>query len=239
MAVTTGINSGFVTVAPTDDPTATVVAADKLTRAVKDTCPANVDIITEVGFWVDNFVSDVSFEVGLYSHNAGTNKPDALLYSETGNTIGGTAGWKKYTNLNWEVTSGTIYWIAIQLDDTASNTNTNYTGSGGRLAVDFGGATALPNPFLSDVELDYAAAHYAVVAQAAEYVEITGTIVGTSNVSGTLDTSLTQVNLTSTVTGTSSVSGNLTLGANWQTSTFKNTKRLILAANDSIWYEDI
>ena len=238
MAVTTGINSGFVTVAPTDDPSAAVVVADNLTRAVKDTCPANVDIITEVGFWVDNATSDVSFEVGLYSHNAGTNKPDALLYSETGNTIGGTAGWKKYTNLNWEVTSGTIYWIAIQLDDTASNTNTNYTGSGGRLAVDFGGATALPSPFLSDVELDYAAAHYAVVAQAAEYVYISGSIEGTSSLSGTL-TLYNIISISGTITGTSSLSGVITLSSNWQTSTFKNTKRLILAANDSIWYEDI
>lgn len=126
MALVLGTNCGFVTVAPTDDPEAlSGVTADAVSRYVKDDAPTGEVKITEIGWWCDNISEEANFEVGIYTDDSAT--PDAVVgtISRT-NAKGTTAGWKKATGLNIEIAEGTTYWIAFQLDATATATSTNY-----------------------------------------------------------------------------------------------------------------
>ena len=55
MALVKGTNCGFVTVAPTTDPTgggATTI--DQTSQALKDTSPVGATVITEIGWWCNN-----------------------------------------------------------------------------------------------------------------------------------------------------------------------------------------
>ena len=115
MAIVLGTNCGFVTVSPTDDPEAAGNAISNTSKAVKGTVPAGMTKITEVGWWCANASQEINFEVGLYSHDAGNDKPDNRLYVDATNAKGTVGGWKKVT-VDWDVTPETIYWIAVQVD---------------------------------------------------------------------------------------------------------------------------
>ena len=128
MALVVGTNCGFVTVAPTNDPGGTVYTMDAKTKAIKDTVPAGATTITEIGWWSDTATEEANYEVGIYSHDAGNNRPSALLGSAKINAKGTGAGWKSVTGLNIEITAEFTYWIAVQLDDTATTTSTNFQG---------------------------------------------------------------------------------------------------------------
>jgi len=150
MAVVLGTNSGFVTVAPTSDPGAFYAPEiDDNAFVTKDTSPETAIKITEIGWWCDNATEEANFEVGLYAADGEVVPGEAgtLLYSDTTNAKGTTAGWKSVA-VDWEISGNTVYWLGVQLDNTATATATNHDtnfGSGN----DFLAASieTLPNPF--------------------------------------------------------------------------------------------
>ena len=148
MTVVNGTNSGFVTTAPTSDPSGGgQFAVDKLANALKVTCPSNINTITEMGWWSSIASEQSTYEVGIYSHDAGSDEPDILLYSSTGNVKSLDAtGWQTVSGLSWKLTPGTVYWLALQVDDTASSTAVDYENSGGKHAR-YTNATSLRSPF--------------------------------------------------------------------------------------------
>ena len=126
MAIVKGTNAGFVTAAPSGDPGGINYQMDYYVWAIRDTSPATAVKITEVGWYCDNATEEAKFEVGLYDDD-GANAPDNLLHSDTTNAKGTDAGWKRVTGLDWVIIGSTIYWIAVQLDNTATTTNSVYS----------------------------------------------------------------------------------------------------------------
>jgi hypothetical protein len=259
MAVVLGTNAGFVTVAPTASPVGTATTTDAYARAVKHTAPVGAAKITEIGWWSGDASNETNFEVGLYAHDAVNDEPAARLYVSATNAKGTTAGWKTVT-VDWDIVAETIYWIAIQVDDTATATKTDITDSGAPNRGTFLAASTLSNPFGAGTEGTSIPAIYAVWETDIEYVAITGTITGTSDLSGTITvisvvdiigsitgtgsltgtiTLSTIVDLTGSITGTGSLSGSLILSSNWQTAIFAVTRRLVAVGNDCVYYEDI
>lgn len=148
MAITIGTNSGFVSTAPTADPADNNGNIDDRAQTTKDTSPAGSNKITEIGWWCDAATQAANFEVGLYAADGAVVPGEAgtLLFSDTTNAKGTTAGWKTVTGLNWSISASTSYWITVQLDNTATATPTNVTGTGGS-GRDFVTASTLPDPF--------------------------------------------------------------------------------------------
>jgi hypothetical protein len=236
MALVRGTNCGFVTVAPTADPASINAAQDLAARAFKDAAPTGATTITEIGWWCDTAgTPDVNFEVGLYSHDAG-DVPLTRLFVSATNAKGTTAGWKTVA-VNWAITAGTTYWIAVQLDNTTPNTAIDYTSAAGTgLSIDTA-STTLITPWVSDGMSGGLLAIYALVSAA--YVDIAATIAGTGAISGTL-TYQTQKLLAATISGTGAISGTLTLSSDWNVDfPFKTIKRLTAVGNGSFYYEAI
>jgi len=264
MALTVGTNCGFITVSPTDDPAGMTWQLDTVTGATRDVVPAGKNAITEVGWYCDNATQEANFEIGLYSHDSDNNKPDTLLFSTTTNAKGTGAGWKK-VEVSWSVTPEETYWIVVQLDDTATTTNTNLAGSNAAYwYANISPTSTLPSPWGAGNagQQNYSYGVYALVeeVEAPSYSELSGTIAAESNVSGNLDTtaistlsgtiasvstvsgnlSTTSVSaLSGTITATSDVWGNLgstSVGIDIQTSFIK---RLVVAGRNRLYYEDI
>ena len=147
MALTLNTNSGFVTASPSADPGgASTTQVSTRAFAQKDTMPAGKVKVTEIGWWCDNATQEANFDVGIYSHDAGNNRPNALIGSSVNNAKGTGAGWKKITGLNIAVTPGTIYWIGIQLDSTATASSIDFTNTAGVNKGDYKETqTALPS----------------------------------------------------------------------------------------------
>jgi len=125
-ALVEGTNAGFVTVAPSADPGgASTTTADYIVRIGKFTSPAGATTITEIGWWCDNATEAANFEVGVYSDIVGT--ADWLLWASRTNAKGTDAGWKKATGLSIPINENTDYWLAFQLDNTATTTTVDYT----------------------------------------------------------------------------------------------------------------
>jgi hypothetical protein len=116
MAVVRGTNCGFVSSSPTGDPAGSNAVLDYYAYALKDTSPSNAIKVVEIGWYCDNATEAANYEVAIYSHDAGSDKPDAVIGSDTTNAKGTTAG----------------YWIGIQLDNTATATYLNYSADTGR-----------------------------------------------------------------------------------------------------------
>lgn len=148
MALVKGTNCGFVTVAPTANPSGSASTNDNYVIGLKDVAPVGATIVTEIGWWCDNATEESNFEVGIYDHNATDNNPENLLAgaSQT-NAKGTTAEWKRVTGLNISITAESIYWIAVQLDNTATATSTDAALVTGEKYDYIGNATTLPNPF--------------------------------------------------------------------------------------------
>ena len=123
-ALVLGTNCGFVTTAPTDDPGGVANNVfDGYYTACKHTSPANVIKIIEIGWWCDTATEASNFEVGVYDDNQGTTGPGSLLSGVSRTNAKGTdAGWKVRTGLNITITAETVYWLAVQLDNTATTT---------------------------------------------------------------------------------------------------------------------
>jgi len=130
MALTLGTNCGFVTASPTVDPAGASLNCDYRCFAMRDTTPATAVKIVEIGWWCNTATEEVNYEVGIYSDNS-ADEPNLLQdgVSRT-NAKGTTAGWKKVTGLDIAVSSSTAYWIAVQLDNTATTTYVDSSANG-------------------------------------------------------------------------------------------------------------
>ncbi len=149
MALVLGTNCGFVTEAPTADPTGASndFWVDTRALAFKVTSPEGATKVTEIGWWCDTATQEADFDVGIYDHNSGDGNPEARIGVSADNAKGTTAGWKKATGLNIAITEDTIYWIAVQCDDTSTTTKTDGTNTVGQEWDAKTSMTALPNPW--------------------------------------------------------------------------------------------
>jgi hypothetical protein len=147
MALVNGTNCGFVLTAPTEDPGASNFVIDAVSGAMKAVAPAGAVKVTEIGWWCDNASEAANFEVGIYGHNPGDNNPEAVVGWDQTNAKGTNAGWKKCSGLDIAIVAGTTYWIAVQVDATATATNmVNQADAAEK--EDFKGAqTALTDPW--------------------------------------------------------------------------------------------
>ena len=164
MALTLGTNAGFVTVAPTADPSDGLSNFDTEAKALKDTSPATAIKITEIGWFCENATEETNFEVGIYAADGGSGAAGTLLFSDITNAKGTDAGWKTVT-VDWAISSSTTYWIAIQIDNTATATEVG-SSSVSTSARDNKAASTLPDPFNSGAfTADQAYSIYALVEQ--------------------------------------------------------------------------
>lgn len=151
MALVLGTNCGFVTVAPTADPSGTNQGVvDGRATCIKLTVPVGASLITEVGWWCDTASEEANWEAGLYDDDGATVPGEAgtrLQVSAT-NAKGTSAGWKKTGALTWDVASlvGSTVWLAFQCDNVTTTTNSDYESSG---FAGYDGLTAstLADPF--------------------------------------------------------------------------------------------
>jgi len=165
MAIINGTNSGFLYAgtSPSDDPAETGTGMNYLARAIKDTAPTGATVVTEIGWYNGNATAEANFEVGIYTHNAGDDNPEEKVGDfSTTNAKGTTAGWKKVTGLNIPITAGTIYWIAIQLDDTVASTEIDSLLEGSYRQDYRGFQTQLVDPWGSGTGAEQRLALYAV-----------------------------------------------------------------------------
>lgn len=147
-----GDDMGFCAAAPTSDPAGSTSNFDSKCNAVKDTTSSDFNQVTEMGWWCNNATEAADFQVGIYSHDAVNDEPDALLQTSGDIAKGTTSGWKTSGSLTWSLSASTTYWVAAQLDNTATTTQID-KGSGARIA-DAGTQSSLPDPFGSIVEYD-------------------------------------------------------------------------------------
>lgn len=146
MALVKGISAGFVTTAPIADPAGSIgPGIDTFAFALKDTTPGGDSLrVTEIGWYCDNATEAANFEVGLYTNNNTDDNPERLLGKAVA-AKGTDAGWKKINNLNIPVSSGVTYWIAVQLDDTATTSSTNFNESASDKRDHLEAVTKLPD----------------------------------------------------------------------------------------------
>lgn len=146
MALALGTNCGFVTEAPVADPAGTSAAQDYEANATSDTAPTT-GVVIEMGWWCDNATQAADFDIGIYNNKEGLFYPENVISSSLNNAKGITAGWKRITGLNIPVTEGVLYWLVLQIDNTSTTTNGNYTsGTGGRIA-NLSNKVSLPDPW--------------------------------------------------------------------------------------------
>jgi len=146
-ALVLGTNCGFVTEAPTGDPGGYTSNTDNFAAAIKDVSSVGAGKIVEIGWYCVNPTEESNFEVGLYDHDAVGDDAEDLLYVERTNAKGTDAGWKRVTGLNWEIDADTIYWIAIQLDETDTITTQRMAISGGLRIQSRTNRATLPSPW--------------------------------------------------------------------------------------------
>lgn len=150
MALVLGTNCGFVTVAPTTDPSDGFATVDGRSVVMRDTSPSTAVKIVEVGWFRDpsSDAENPNFEVGLYAADGAVVPGEAgtRLYREATNDSGTTPGWIS-VSVDWAISPSTDYWIGFQLDATAGTVYTNISGSGGNGYDSRIGATSLGNPF--------------------------------------------------------------------------------------------
>ena len=123
-SVVLGTNVGFLEESPTGDTQDSSTNVDDYSYAIRDTSPATAITITEVGFYAASATQEANFEVGLYNDGV-NNEPEDRIYVDDTNAKGTEQGWKKVT-VDWEISPDTVYWIAVQVDDTATPTNIDY-----------------------------------------------------------------------------------------------------------------
>jgi len=170
MALVLGTNCGFVTTAPTVDPlgSSPPFIFDGVSEAMKYTSPIGAVKVTEIGWWSSQTSEETNYEVGIYSHDSGSNVPDELLGVARTNAKGTDAGWKVATGLNIAITAENIYWIAIQADATTTDTEIDANTSFGRISEMWtNGQSTLESPWVSGAAWTATIAIYAVYEEAA------------------------------------------------------------------------
>lgn len=172
MALVKGVNAGFLLagISPTVDPSESNWFFDEKAIAIKDTAPVGATKVTEIGWFTGSTSEEANFEVGIYDHNAGDDNPEAKVGDfSTTNAKGTGSGWKKVTGLNIPITEGTIYWIAVQLDNTSSTTSVDSRTDAGEKADTLDPVTSLPTPWgASESTTERLMAFYAVTDASVE-----------------------------------------------------------------------
>ena len=146
MALVLGTNSGFVTVAPTTDPAASLqITIDGNSCVTKHTSPAYPARIIEIGWYRAVGINTANWEVALYSDNAGI--ADVRLNVEATNSSS-TTGWLTRA-VNWSIATSTAYWLGLQMDahTGSSDSDRETTGGAGYDYISGGGQTTLNNPY--------------------------------------------------------------------------------------------
>lgn len=169
-ALVMGTNAGFVTVAPTGDPAATAYIVDDRALAMKDTSPATAGKIVEMGWYHSEGDDAATFELGIYSHDSGNDKPDELLWSDSA-AKGAGGVWQRMTDLDITISPETIYWLALQLDDTATQTKIDGAFTSGASKLKVSGQTTLITPWGDSGVGNYRWTIYAVWEEAAAVEE--------------------------------------------------------------------
>ncbi len=147
-AVVVGVNSGFVTVSPSGDPAGSSLTVDLFAFANKDTTGVGITTITEIGWYTDTATEEANYEVAIYTHDAGNDRPENRLAGASFTNAKGTdAGWKKVTGLSISVSASTIYWIAVSLQNTATATKVDYSAIGGERLARLTATENLPDPW--------------------------------------------------------------------------------------------
>ena len=118
MAVVVGTNSGFVTTAPTADPSGFDQTAKFKANACKFVAPVGITEITELGWYCGQADTAENTQIGVYSHDSGNNRPGTQLYS-SGDFTTTAVGWLRKSGLTIAVTEETTYWLAVQVDNPA------------------------------------------------------------------------------------------------------------------------
>ena len=169
MAVVKGTNAGIVTTAPTSDPSGAARLLSGKDLVTQITPSADIHII-EIGWWCDTATSEANFEVGYYD-DFGFNLPKDLQAAVRTNSKGTTTGWKKVT-VDWNLSSGVRYWIAVQLDSVVT-TNTDSGDTGEYQAASTSTTeTTLPSNWSGSATANKSYAIYALVeAGATDYTE--------------------------------------------------------------------
>ena len=148
MALIKGVNCGFVTVAPSSDPEAAfTITLDNNSYAMVDTAPEGAEKITEIGWYIGSATEEANFQVGIYDNNVGDSNPENRVGVDTTNAKGTDAGWKVVTGLNIPINAGTIYWIAVQLDNTATTSGIDRDQVGGEFISTNSEANSLVDPW--------------------------------------------------------------------------------------------
>ncbi len=162
MAVVLGTNAGFVTVAPSTAPIGLNFTTDGYARCTKHVCPAETTV-TEIGWYTVGGHTAGAFKVGIYSHDSGSDTADALLFSQSGGTTSGVPGWQVISGLDWELTEGVTYWVAITVLAVSGSTTLDYSNNAGRSGTVVPAFGDFPDPFSSGSDTTQALAIYALV----------------------------------------------------------------------------
>ena len=146
-AVVEGVSAGFVVTAPVGDPNGDdFTRADGRAAGGKFVSPATAALVTEIGWYAEDATEEANFEVGIYDHNVSDDEPEAVVGSLSQTNAKGTgAGWIVVSGLSIPISGSTTYWIAFQLDSTASQTNLDIQLTTGRRS--FKTASTLPSPW--------------------------------------------------------------------------------------------
>ena len=161
MVLVVGTNCGLVDSRPTSDPSGSSYNCNFQNLALKITPDTDITI-KELGWWLDYVGLSVNWEIAIYSHNSTDNLPDSSIEKFQTNSTGTTAGWLYKDGLSIELTSGTSYWIVMQVDNGGLGIDLSSI-AGSRVARDFLEST-LKDPWDSNLPLDdIAYALYALI----------------------------------------------------------------------------
>lgn len=108
------------------------------------TTPPGAVRITEIGFWVDNASGPGNYEVGIYNEGGGVEPTTLVGEGSVVLKADSATGWH-FQTVDIAVSPSTQYWIAVQLDDTGTATNTDVENTAGTVWAD--AETELLDPF--------------------------------------------------------------------------------------------
>lgn len=168
MALTLGVNSGFVTSAPSVDPNETGTTIDGSSVVTKHTAPANSEKITQIGWYRASGTNAANFEIALYADVAGV--PVTRLFVDATNSTTSN-GWVAVA-VDWAITPGTAYWLGLQMDAHSGSSSVDGAASGGAGSDVLTSQTALNDPYGGGLVAD-ADGMYAIYALV--QLSITGT----------------------------------------------------------------
>ena len=129
-ALVLGTSSGFVTVAPTGDPTGgNSTTIDGSSVVTKHTSPAGATKITQIGWYRNSGTNTANFEVALYAADGSSSAAGTRLFIDNTNSTSSN-GWVTVT-VDWDISSSTAYWLAVQMDAHSGSSAIDRQTSGG------------------------------------------------------------------------------------------------------------